>query len=138
MSDGTVSRDDLVTLAHIARRLHLSRAGALSAARSPGFPAPLGHLNRSAVWRWADVRTWAEGAAGSPVGPTEEGLRLAGIRDRFRAAGFRLKIEPDRETGGWRAIRVSPGRRSTAGQVFVGDDPIQAAESALRWLETHH
>lgn len=138
MSDGSVRRDDLVTRTHIARRLHLSRGGVASATASPGFPAPLGHLGRSEVWRWTDVRAWAEGAAGRPGGPTPEGLQLAGIRDRFRGAGFRLKIEPDREAGGWRAIRVSPGRPSSAGQVFHGDDALQAAERALDWLETHH
>ena len=78
---------------------------------SDGFPEPVGHLDGSPIWRWSDVRAWAEGAAGSPAGPSEEGLRLAGIRDRFRAAGFRLKIAPDR---GRRRMVGGPRRRRAA------------------------
>lgn len=137
MSDHPDGLPDLVTRAHIARRLSLSRAGVEAATAGPGFPAPLGRLGRWPVWRWADVRDWAQDAAGRPGGPTEEGLRLAGIRDRFRGAGFRLKIAPDRERGGWQAIRVAPGRPSAAGEAFHGDDALEAAERALEWLETH-
>jgi hypothetical protein len=128
---------DLVTRAAIARRLHLARARVDRAVASPGFPAPIGRLGAQVVWRWSDVRGWAAGAEGRPEGPTPEGMRLAGIRDRFRGAGFRLKIAPD-PAGGWQAVRVAPGRPSSTGQVFRGATAIDAAEQALEWLETHH
>jgi len=128
---------DLVTRAHIARRLHLPRARVERATGTPGFPAPIGRLGQSVVWRWSDVRAWAEGAAGAPEGPTPEGMRLAGIRDHFREAGFRLKIAQD-PRGGWQAVRVAVGRRSTAGEVFRGTTALEAAERALDWLQTHH
>ena len=137
MSDHPDGLSDLVTQTHIARRLHLTRAGIGAAARRPDFPEPLGRLGPSRVWRWSDVRAWAEGAAGRPGGPSEEGLRLAGIRDRFRTAGFRLKLEPDPENGGWRAIRVARGGPSSGGEAFTGRDPLEAAERALEWLQTH-
>jgi hypothetical protein len=129
--------EDLVTRARIGRRLHLTRARLERAVAAPGFPAPIGRLGEQLVWRWSDVRTWAEGAEGRPEGPTSEGMRLAGIRDRFRGAGFRLKIAPD-PAGGWQAVRVAPGRPSSTGQVFRGATAIDAAERALEWLETHH
>lgn len=138
MSDHPDGLDDLVTQAHIARRLHLTRAGVAAATRQAGFPPPLGRLGPSRVWRWSDVRAWAEGAAGRPGGPSEQGLRLAGIRDRFRAAGFRLKLVPDPDGRGWRAIRVARGGPSAAGEAFAGRDALEAAERALDWLETHH
>jgi predicted DNA-binding transcriptional regulator AlpA len=128
---------DLVTRAGIARRLHLSRAQLDRAVAAEGFPEPLGRLGSQIVWRWAEVRAWAERAEGRPEGPTPEGMRLAGIRDRFRGAGFRLKIAPD-PAGGWQAVRVAPGRRSSTGQAFTGDTALEAAEAALEWLETHH
>ncbi len=129
---------DLVTRGHIARRLHLSRARTQAAVTSDGFPEPVGHLDGSPIWRWSDVHAWAERAAGSPAGPSEEGLRLAGIRDRFRAAGFRLKIAPEADGDGWTAVRVAPGRRSALGDAFHGSTAVEAAERALQWLETHH
>lgn len=136
MSDHPDGAIDLVTRGHIARRLHLSRARAAAAAASPGFPAPIGRLGQSPVWRWAEVRAWAEGAAGSPEGPSPEGLRLAGIRDHFRAAGFRLKISRDQD--GWKAVRIAAGRPSAAGEAFRGATALEAAETALEWLQTHH
>ena len=138
MSDRPGRPGNLVTRGHIARRLHLSRARVEAAVATKGFPAPLGHLDGRPIWRWNDVRDWAEAAAGSPSGPSEEGLRLANIRDRFRAAGCRLKITPDSEGGGWSAVRVAPGRRSTLGDAFQGSTAVEAAERALQWLETHH
>lgn len=128
---------DLVTRAHIARRLHLSPARVEEAISSAGFPPPLGRVGASRVWRWSDVRLWAEGATGTPGGPSAEGMRLAHIRDHFRAAGFRLKIVRDPD-GTWRAIRIASGRPSTAGQEFAGATATEAAEAALAWLETHH
>ena len=101
---------DLVTRAHIARRLHLGRAALARALADLGFPRPLGRLGTSTVWRWADVRTWAEGARGRPGGPTDEAMHVAEVRDRFRGAGFRLKMVPARD-GGWRAVRVAIGGR---------------------------
>jgi hypothetical protein len=138
VSDHPDGASDLVTRGHIARRLHLSRARVAAATTSPGFPAPLGRLDQSPVWRWSDVRAWAEGAAGSPEGPSPEGLRLAGIRDHFRAAGFRLKISQDPGGGGWKAVRVAAGRPSAAGEAFRGATALEAAENALEWLQTHH
>lgn len=129
--------EDLVTRAHIARRLHLPRGGVERATGSPGFPAPVGRLGRSVVWRWSDVRGWAEAATGGPEGPTPEGMRLARIRDHFREAGFRLKIAQDPQ-GGWQAVRVAVGRPSAAGEAFRGRTALEAAERALDWLETHH
>jgi hypothetical protein len=138
MSDRPGQPGDLVTRGHIARRLHLSRARVDAAVAGEGFPAPLGHLDGRPIWRWSEVRDWAERAAGSPSGPSEEGLRLANIRDRFRGAGFRLKIAPDSDGAGWSAVRVAPGRRSTLGDAFQGSTAVEAAERALEWLETHH
>ncbi len=137
MSETVDEPGNLVTRGHIARRLHLSRARVDAATTSDGFPAPLGHLDGRPIWRWSDVRAWAERAAGSPSGPSEDGLRLAGIRDRFRAAGFRLKISPAADGDGWTAVRVAPGRRSTLGEEFRGGSAVEAAERALDWLETH-
>ena len=71
-------------------------------------------------------------------GPLAFPLRLAGIRDRFRGAGFRLKIQPRPDGDGWSAVRVAPGRRSSLGDAFEGRTPLEAAERALQWLETHH
>lgn len=127
---------DLVTRAHIARRLHVSRSRIERAVASAGFPAPVGRVGDSRVWRWSEVRRWAEGAAGTPGGPSEEGMRLAHIRDHFRAAGFRLKIARAAD-GGWTATRVAAGRPSAAGQPFAGTTAVEAAESALEWLQTH-
>ena len=83
------------------------------------------------------MRDWAEGATGSPGGPSADGMRLAHIRDHFRAAGFRLKITRTGD-GGWQALRIAAGRPSSAGQAFTGASALEAAESALAWLETHH
>ena len=85
MGDHPDGLQDLVTRAHIARRLHLTRARVAGATTSAGFPVPLGRVGPSPVWRWAEVRRWAEGATGHPDGPSEEGMRLAGIRDHFEA-----------------------------------------------------
>lgn len=137
MGDHPDGLQDLVTRAHIARRLHLPRSRVDGAVRGAGFPAPVGRVGPSPVWRWNEVRAWAEGATGSPGGPSPEGMRLAGIRDRFRAAGFRLKIAPAAD-GSWQAIRVATGGRSTAGEPFQGATALEAAEKALDWLETHH
>ncbi len=138
MSDHPDGLQDLVTRAQVARRLHLTRGALARAIGSPGFPAPFGRVGTSEIWRWSDVRAWAEDAADRPGGPTSEGLRLANIRDRFRGAGFRLKLEPDRVGGGWTATRVAPGRASSTGEAFHGADAREAAERALEWLETHH
>jgi len=127
---------DLVTRAQIGRRLHLGRAALARAVGEPDFPPPLGRLGASLVWRWPDVREWAERAQGRPGGPTDEAMHVAEIRDRFRAAGFRLKIVPDPE-GGWRALRMAIGEPSAKGQAFRGASRAEAAEAALAWLETH-
>jgi hypothetical protein len=136
MADHADGLPDLVTRAQVARRLHLTRAGVAAAMRQPGFPAPLGRLGDSVIWRWTDVRAWAEGNRGRPGGPTDEAMHVAGIRDRFRAAGFRLKIVPD-PGGGWRALRIAIGGPSAKGQAFTGATQEEAAERALAWLETH-
>ena len=106
---------DLVTRAHIARRLHIPRARVNAAVASEGFPEPLGRVGPSRVWRWSEVRSWAEGATGRPGGPSAEGMRLAHIRDHFRAAGFRLKItrSADGQLAGAQDRRGPPvGRRA--------------------------
>jgi len=136
MVDHPDGLEDLVTRAHVARRLHLSRGRVEAAIGAPGFPAPVGRLGNSVVWRWRDVRAWAEGAAGSTHGPTEEGVRIAKIRDHFREAGFRLKISQDPD-GTWRAVRVARGGPSAKGDPFTGDTALEAAEGALEWLQTH-
>lgn len=128
---------DLVTRTHIGRRLHIPRARVDEAVAAEGFPAPLGRVGPSRVWRWSEVRSWAEGATGSPGGPSAEGMRLAHIRDHFRAAGFRLKITRSAD-GGWQALKIAAGRPSAAGQAFTGASALEAAENALAWLETHH
>ena len=138
MTDHPDGLQDLVTRGHIARRLHLTRARASAATGAVDFPVPLGRLGNAPIWRWSDVRRWAEGAAGSPGGPTAEGMRLAGIRDHFRAAGFRLKITADPQGDGWQAIRIAAGRPSAAGETFHGASAVEAAERALDWLQTHH
>ncbi len=129
--------DDLVTRTHIGRRLHLSRAKVGVAIDAEGFPAPVGRMGASPIWRWTDVRGWAEDARGTPHGPSDEAMHVAGIRDHFREAGFRLKITalPD---GQWQALRVVIGGPSAKGQAFRGQTRIQAAESALEWLSSHH
>lgn len=136
MADHPDGLPDLVTRARIGRRLQLTPARLERAVGAPGFPAPLGRLGSQVVWRWSDVRDWAAGAEGRPEGPTPEGMRLAGIRDRFRGAGFRLKISAD-PGGGWQALRIAQGRPSSAGQAFHGATALEAAEVALEWLETH-
>lgn len=129
--------EDLVTRTHIGRRLHMSpgRVGTITAA--PGFPAPIGHMGSSVIWRWADVRRWAEGVRGTPDGPSEEAMHVAGIRDHFREAGFRLKIAPMPD-GQWQAVRIAIGGPSSKGQAFQGNTRVEAAERALEWLSSHH
>jgi predicted DNA-binding transcriptional regulator AlpA len=50
---------ELVIAADIAARLGISRARVSVLATRPDFPRPLGHLGRSAVWRWASIERWA-------------------------------------------------------------------------------
>lgn len=52
--------DDLVTGAEIGRRLGLSTQRVHQLAERPDFPAALGHVGNSVVWRWADVQQWNE------------------------------------------------------------------------------
>jgi hypothetical protein len=136
MADHPDGLQDLVTRAHVARRLHLTRGQLERAVSAHDFPAPVGRLGAWTVWRWSDVRRWAEGARGRPEGPTDEAMHVAGIRDRFRATGSRLKIirHPD---GGWQAIQAPMGGASARGQVFRGATRGEAADRALSWLETH-
>lgn len=56
----TTGFDDLVTGAEIGRRLGISRQRVAKIAVRAGFPEPLGRLGQAKVWRWADVRAWAE------------------------------------------------------------------------------
>lgn len=129
---------DLVTSGSIARRLHLTRGRAAAAIDSEGFPAPLGLLRGAPVWRWADVRRWAERAQGTADGPSAEAMRVAGIRDHFRAAGFRLKVRPAPDGDGWRATRIATGDPRRRGDPFEGATALEAAERAMEWLQTHH
>lgn len=53
---------DLVTGGEIGRRLGISRQRVQQlAARDDDFPAPLGKLGASLVWRWDDVEKWNRG-----------------------------------------------------------------------------
>jgi hypothetical protein len=132
-----VRLDDLVTRTHIGRRLHLSRAKVGAAISGEAFPPPIGRMGASPIWRWSEVRGWAEDARGTPNGPSDEAMHVAGIRDHFREAGFRLKITQLAD-GQWQAVRVVIGGPSAKGQAFRGLTRIEAAESALEWLSTHH
>lgn len=53
------ARTELVIAVDIARRLGISAQRINVLATSSGFPAPIGKLGRSAVWRWAAVEQWA-------------------------------------------------------------------------------
>ena len=53
------ARTELVIAVDIARRLGISPQRVNVLAANPGFPAPIGKLGRSAVWRWAAVEQWA-------------------------------------------------------------------------------
>jgi predicted DNA-binding transcriptional regulator AlpA len=64
---GLMEDDELVTAAEIARRLGLARPQAVYTwrRRNRDFPEPVAVAT---VWRWGDVRAWAE-ATGHPRGP---------------------------------------------------------------------
>lgn len=53
------SGTELVIAADIARRLHISPQRVQVLAAGHDFPAPLGKLGRSAVWRWNVIEQWA-------------------------------------------------------------------------------
>lgn len=50
---------ELVIAVDIARRLAISSQRVNVLAASPGFPAPLGKLGRSSIWRWSTIERWA-------------------------------------------------------------------------------
>lgn len=53
------ARTELVIAADIAKRLGISPQRVNMLASGPGFPAPLGKLGRSFVWRWSSIERWA-------------------------------------------------------------------------------
>lgn len=132
MEHGT---QELVTRAAMARRLHVGRNHLERVTGDPKFPAPVGLLAGAPIWRWSDVQAWAD--ADAEAAHHDETEHLAEIRDRFRGAGFRLKIvaHPD---GGWQALRIAIGGPTSSGQPFRGATQVEAAEAALAWLQTHH
>jgi hypothetical protein len=84
------TRDELVGLAEIGRRLRISRERArqLSAGL---FPQPVGRVATYAVWRWGDISDWAavrNRKAGRPRGRAEipsadkQALRKRGVREK--------------------------------------------------------
>lgn len=50
--------EDLVTGAEVGRRLGVSTQRVHQLAERDDFPAPLGRVGNSVVWRWADVEAW--------------------------------------------------------------------------------
>jgi predicted DNA-binding transcriptional regulator AlpA len=53
------ARTELVIAADIAERLRISRARISVLVSRSDFPAPVGRLGRSDVWRWPSVERWA-------------------------------------------------------------------------------
>jgi hypothetical protein len=128
---------ELVTRAEIGRRLHMGRGRAASVVDEAGFPAPVGRLGDRVIWRWGDVRAWAEAARGRAGGPSDEAMHLAGVRDRCHAAGYRLKLVGGGGDGAAEAILKPIGSPSAKARAFTGATPLEAADAALAWLQTH-
>ena len=53
------ARTELVIAVDIAKRLGLTKQRIGQLAQLPTFPAPVGVLGRSTVWRWSSVEAWA-------------------------------------------------------------------------------
>lgn len=53
------SRAELVVQLDIAERLGVTKQRVGQLVARDDFPAPLGRLGRSNVWRWSDVERWA-------------------------------------------------------------------------------
>ncbi len=64
------ARTELVIAVDIARRLGISPQRVNVLASRPGFPAPVGKLGRSAVWRWTTIERWARETDRLPVDPS--------------------------------------------------------------------
>ena len=79
--------DELVTGAEIARRLSLSRARVHQLAAADGFPESLGWLGQAKVWRWDEVREWAE-ERGRAVSEPPVGMRVRVITGPPRRSRF--------------------------------------------------
>lgn len=59
---GPVDPDDMVGAAEIAERLGLRLAQTVHdwARRHPDFPRPVAKLRMGHVWRWSEVKQWAD------------------------------------------------------------------------------
>lgn len=55
-----VDVDELVSGAEIGRRLKLSPQRVHQLRSRDDFPAAVGKIGRSLIWRWADVEKWAK------------------------------------------------------------------------------
>lgn len=55
-----VDLDELVTGAELARRIGVSTQRVHQLRVEPGFPEPIGRVGQAIVWRWRDVKPWAE------------------------------------------------------------------------------
>jgi hypothetical protein len=64
--------DELVTQADIARMLNVQRQRAVQLVAREDFPAPVGKIGRSRVWRRGDVETWAVDRHRPPGRPRKE------------------------------------------------------------------
>ena len=53
-----VEPGELVTVADIGRRLGVSAQRAHQLAQQERFPAPVGRVATSVVWRWGDIERW--------------------------------------------------------------------------------
>lgn len=60
------SRAELVVQLDIAQRLGVTKQRVGQLVARDDFPAPLGRLGRSTVWRWSDIERWAA-ATGRPI-----------------------------------------------------------------------
>lgn len=75
-------RHEVVAATEVARRIGVSRERVRQLAAVPGrFPAPVGEVRGSRVWRWGDVIDWlAAGGRGRPGRPRVTGQALRTVR----------------------------------------------------------
>lgn len=67
-----VDSTELVIATEVAKRLGVSPQRVYVLAGGPGFPAPLGKLGRSSVWRWSSVERWARETGRLPAADGRE------------------------------------------------------------------
>jgi predicted DNA-binding transcriptional regulator AlpA len=66
--------EDLVTAGDIAKRLGISRQRVAQLVRDHDtFPAPIGKVGSSVVYRWRDVQRWDEKTERRPGRPRSRG-----------------------------------------------------------------